>query len=74
MKKLLWTYLVALLGTANASERWWEIQLAGEPAGYQHSQLVSREGESLWVITTEGQDAGVALDRIAEGWRWLSWQ
>jgi hypothetical protein len=36
MKKLLWIYFAAI-GTANASDQWWEIRIAGEPAGYQHT-------------------------------------
>src|SRR5262249_49502976 len=36
------------------------------------TQLALREGESLWVITAEGADAGALIDQIAGAWTWLS--
>src|SRR5262245_9721752 len=46
MKKLLWIYF-AILGTANASDRWWEIRIADQPAGYQHTLVENLDAGTI---------------------------
>ncbi len=36
------------------------------------AMLLSREGQSLWVLTAKAPDAAGLLNRIAGGWKWLS--
>ena len=38
----------------------------------EKAKLISREGQSLWVLSAEGPDAAGLLNRIAGGWKWLS--
>jgi hypothetical protein len=52
MKKLLWIYF-AILGTAHASDRWWEIRIADQPSGYQHTLVENLDGGNI--RTTEEQ-------------------
>jgi transglutaminase-like putative cysteine protease len=35
------------------------------------ARLLSRDGESVWMITAEGQDADTLLAQVAGGWKWL---
>jgi hypothetical protein len=35
-------------------------------------RLVYRDGQSLWIITAEGPNAGGLLSRALGGWKWLS--
>jgi hypothetical protein len=37
----------------------------------EKSIFVSRQGQSLWVITAEGPDSAALLSEIAGGWTWL---
>jgi len=39
--------------------------------GASKARLVERDGDTLWVITAEGQDAARLLDQIAGGWKWI---
>jgi transglutaminase-like putative cysteine protease len=52
------------------------VKLAGRDAvivsNAKTAQLVLRDGESLWVITTEGDQARALLDQIAGAWKWIS--
>lgn len=38
----------------------------------EKARLISRGGESLWVITAEGQDPAGLLNEVIEGWKWIS--
>ena len=35
------------------------------------ARLISRQGESVWVITAAGNDAVGLLERVVGGWKWL---
>ncbi len=48
-------------------------QLTGEMAsGPKGARLVWRQGNSLWVLTAEGDSADKLLEQIAATWRWTS--
>ena len=48
-------------------------QLTGEMAsGPKAARLVWRQGNSLWVLTAEGDSADKLLEQIAATWRWIS--
>src|SRR5262249_30997448 len=38
----------------------------------ERARLISREGESLWMITAQGPDAVNVLNRVVGGWKWIS--
>lgn len=38
----------------------------------EKARLLVPEGQSLWVLTSEGPDARLLLNQIAGGWKWLS--
>ena len=38
----------------------------------EKARLVSREGQSVWMITAEGQHANDLLDRVVGAWAWIS--
>ena len=52
------------------------VTLDGRPAAGMSSdraaRLISREGQSLWMLTVEGEDAARILDQITGGWKWIS--
>ena len=47
MRNLFWLYFIAALGTANAAERWFVIQLDGEPAGFEHMTIENLDGDRV---------------------------
>jgi hypothetical protein len=59
MKKFLWIYF-AILGTANAADRWWEIRIADQPSGYQHTLVENLDGGRI--RTTDEQE--IVINRL----------
>src|SRR5262245_11355503 len=53
MKRLFLIYFSLAVGTANATDRWWEIRLSGQPAGYRHTIVENLDGGMI--RTTEEQ-------------------